>query len=59
MIDIIYFHYNKVGQIKRIYLRLRTGAIVSKGGQEGGNARPRGNNQGNQENRGGNGNDQR
>ena len=54
-----YFHWNEVGHIKRNYPRLRIGEIVPMGGQGGGNARPRGNHQGNQGNMGGNGNDQR
>ncbi|GFS37738.1 hypothetical protein Acr_00g0053720 [Actinidia rufa] len=48
-----------MGHIKRNCPKLETGAIVPRGNQGGGNARPGGNRQGNQGNRSGIGNNQR
>ncbi|GFY81487.1 hypothetical protein Acr_01g0012960 [Actinidia rufa] len=48
-----------VGHIIRNCPKLETGAIVPRGNQGGGNARPGGNRQGNQGNRSGTGNNQR
>ncbi|GFY85994.1 hypothetical protein Acr_04g0007320 [Actinidia rufa] len=54
------FYCNEVGHIKRnCPSELGTGAIVPRGNQGGGNARPGGNRQRNQGNRSGNGNNQR
>ena len=57
--DVICFHCNEVGHIRRNCPKLRTGAIVPRGNQGGGNARPGGNRQGNQGNQSGHGNNQR
>ncbi|GFY97798.1 hypothetical protein Acr_12g0003390 [Actinidia rufa] len=57
--DIICFYCNEVGHIRRNCPKLGTGAIVPRGNQGGGNARPGGNRQGNQGNRSGTGNNQR
>ena len=50
-IDNICFHYNKVGHIKRNCSRLRTRAIVPRGGKRGENARPGENRLGNKGNK--------
>ncbi|GFY93688.1 hypothetical protein Acr_09g0001340 [Actinidia rufa] len=41
--EIICFHCNEVGHIKRNYSRLRTEAVAPRGGPRGGNVRPVGN----------------
>ncbi|GFZ16761.1 hypothetical protein Acr_26g0000310 [Actinidia rufa] len=57
--DVICFYCNEVGHIRRNCPKLGTGAIVPRGNQGGGNAKPGGNRQGDQGNRSGNGNNQR